>query len=76
VGAENTVPSSCGDLVLVHKATEPVPPPNGTEVGDAGSARYETGRGALIKGTVRPMSVVVLGVDPQRMLEVAPTNDE
>jgi hypothetical protein len=57
---------SCGDLVLVDEATQPVTPPNRGEINDARSARYGTGRSALIKGAVRPMSVVVLDVNLQR----------
>ena len=76
VGAENQIPSSCGDLVLVEEATQPVTPPNCAEVKDAGCARYGAGRGVLIKGAVRPMSVVVLHVYPQHAFEVASADDE
>jgi len=56
----------------VQEATEPVTPANLAEVHDAGSARCGAGRGALIKGAVGSMGVVVLGVDLHHTIEVAP----
>ena len=67
---------SCDDLVLVEEVTQPVTPANRAKVNDTGSARCGTGGSALIKGAVRPMGVVVLDVDLQRTLEVAPADDE
>ncbi len=70
------IPSSGGDLVLVEEATQPVTPANRAEVNHAGSVRHGTGRGALLKGAVRSMGVVVVDVDLQHTFEVAPADDE
>jgi hypothetical protein len=48
----------------VDETAESVTPPNRAEVNDAGSVRHGTGRGALLKGAVRSMGVVVLDSAP------------
>ena len=70
------IPSSGGDLVLVEEANEPVTPTNRAEVNHARSVRQGTSWGALIKGAVRSMGVVVLDVELQHTFEVTPAEDE
>lgn len=55
---------SCGDLVLVDETAESVMLANRAEVDAVGRLdRYGLAGGALIKGAVRSMGVVVLDVD-------------
>ena len=65
VGAENPIPSSCGDLVLVNEPAESVASVNSPDVDHASKLdRYGTGRGALVEGAMWPMGVVVPEIDP------------
>lgn len=77
VGAENPIPSSCSDLVLVNEPAESVASVNSPD-GDHGSRldRYGTGRGALVEGVMRPMSVVVPEIDQQHLLQVTPADEQ
>jgi len=69
VGAENPIPSSGGDLVLVNEPAESVASVNSPDVDHAPRLdRYGTGRGALVEGAMRPMSVVVPEINPQHLL--------
>lgn len=77
VGAENPIPSSCGDLVLVNEPAESVASVNSPDVDHASRLdRYGTGRGALVEGAMRPMSVVVPEINPQHLLQVTPADDQ
>ncbi len=60
----------------MEEAAEPVTPADRAEINNAGRVRCDTGRGALVKGAMGSMAVVVPDVDVHHTFEVAPTDDE
>ena len=68
---------SCCQLVLVNEASEQVASADLAKVDSGPVPRwYRAGGWALIERAVRPMGVVVLGVDPEHAREVQTAEEE
>src|SRR5664279_4614962 len=74
-GSETRIRSCGGAVVLVDEPAEQVPPANISRV-DRDRVRGLSQRWGQGEGAMRAPAVVVLGVGPERPIEMPPTEDE